>query len=201
MSKVNITILGIGLSLFLGLSGCALTDSFSTSSTNISSERSTNNLSTAIDPDGDGDNKGANYFSSHRAATGRKVFIFDPNYHAWAVYDENGNLANTGKASGGALYCPDINRRCTTISGTFRIISKQGEECKSTKYPIETNGGAPMPYCMYFDARGYGIHGSYEIPDDDNASHGCIRITPTAARWLNENFLPVGSKVIVLPYR
>lgn len=185
----------LGLGIILGLAGCA------SGPTPLSSDKSTfgSFLSTAPDPDGDGDTTGYDHFAKHRQSIGRKVFIFDPGYHAWAVYDAEGNLVNTGKASGGSLFCPDIGRRCTTITGEYRIISKGDFDCKSTKYPIETNGGAPMPYCMYFHPNGYGIHGSYDIPDY-NASHGCIRVTPTAARWLNENFLDIGSKVIVWHY-
>lgn len=200
MSRLNkVTLSFVVFGTILGLQGCATYTSNGNGNGNSNGNGYNITLSSAEDPDGDGDNKGADYFPKHRAATGGKVFIFDPNYTAWAVYDQDGNLANTGKASGGKLYCEDVGRRCTTISGTFRIISKHGEDCISTKYPIETNGGAPMPYCMYFSDKGYGIHGSYDIPDH-NASHGCIRITPIAARWLNEDFLPVGSKVIVLPY-
>lgn len=160
---------------------------------------STITLSSVDDPDGDGDTKGIDHFPATRKATGNKVFIFDPNYNAWAIYDRNGTRRNTGRASGGSLYCPDVERRCTTISGTFRIISKGGADCISNKYPIETHGGAPMPYCMYFSAKGYGIHGSYDVPDH-NASHGCIRVTPLAAKWLNHTFMEIGTTVIVYPY-
>lgn len=151
------------------------------------------------DPDGDGDVKGSNHFPKYRRATGNNVFIFDPKYSAWALYDDNGKCVNTGRASGGKLYCPDVHRGCKTITGTFRIISKGDAGCVSSKYPLETHGGAPMPYCMHFSPKGYAIHGSNDVPDH-NASHGCIRVTPTAARWLNENYMGVGTTVIVLPY-
>jgi len=151
------------------------------------------------DPDNDNDNKGRDVFSRYRPATGNKVFIFDPRHHAWALYNEEGRRLNTGKASGGKVYCPDIRRRCTTISGKFRIISKGSYDCISSKYPVETHGGAPMPYCMYFSPKGYAIHGSNDVPDA-NASHGCIRVTPAAAKWLNENYMSIGTTVIVLPY-
>jgi hypothetical protein len=150
--------------------------------------------------EGDNNTRVYHNFAESRPATGERIFIFDPNYHDWAAYDENGNLINTGKASGGSLYCPDIGRRCTTIVGEFSVIAKGDDHCKSSKYPIKTGGGAPMPYCTYFSPKGYAIHGSNEIPDDRNASHGCIRITPDAARWLSYEFIEIGSKVIVLPY-
>jgi lipoprotein-anchoring transpeptidase ErfK/SrfK len=151
------------------------------------------------DPDGDNDTKGINHFPVTRHATGNKVFIFDPQYRAWAVYDAHGHRVNTGRASGGSVYCPDLGRGCRTIVGTFRIISKGNSECISHSFPIETSGGAPMPYCMHFSPKGYAIHGSYHVPDY-NASHGCIRITPIVAEWLNTRFMNIGSTVIVLPY-
>jgi hypothetical protein len=152
------------------------------------------------DPDGDGDSKGAANFPLTRPATGRTVFIFDPQHKAWAAYDGGGNRVNTGRASGGSSYCPDIGRSCTTVIGRFSVVAKGGADCISSRYPIETNGGAPMPYCMHFGSKGYAVHGSYAVPDY-NASHGCIRVTPTAARWLNQNFMRIGSNVIVLPYQ
>jgi lipoprotein-anchoring transpeptidase ErfK/SrfK len=57
-----------------------------------------------------------------------------------------------------------------------------------------------MPYCMYFSEKGYAVHGSYEVPDHANASHGCVRILPSSAKWLSENFIDIGTTVIVLPY-
>lgn len=152
------------------------------------------------DPDGDGNAKGMNYFPETRPATGNKVFIFDPQYHAWAVYDAEGHRVNIGNASGGKIYCQDIKRGCRTTVGTFKIIRMGGVNCKSTRYPIETHGGAPIPYCMYFSPKGYAIHGSNQLPEDSNASHGCIRVSPTSAKWLNQHFMTLGTTVIVLPY-
>lgn len=144
------------------------------------------------------DTTGMGYFPQQRPATGRKVFVFDPKATAWAAYDSQGNLIKTGRASGGKGYCEDVGRPCRTVTGTFKVYSKKGEECKSSVYPIETGGGARMPYCMHF-YKGYSIHAAYEVPDY-NASHGCVRVLPSAAKWLNEDFLDVGSTVIVKPY-
>ncbi len=55
-----------------------------------------------------------------------------------------------------------------------------------------------MPYCMFF-SKYYAIHGSYDVPGY-NASLGCIRVTPKDARWLNYNFIRVGTPVIVRHY-
>lgn len=189
----------INITLFSFLSACAYNYSTTPSTTALSTEHSGNALDFSKDPDGDNDAKGYLYFPTKRHATGRTVFIFDPNYSAWALYDKDGQRLNTGRASGGKAYCEDVGRPCRTISGNFRIYSKGDADCISSKYPLETNGGAPMPYCMHFNAKGYAVHGSYDVPDY-NASHGCIRITPTAAQWLNTNYISIGSSVIVLPY-
>ncbi|KTD19316.1 enhanced entry protein EnhA [Legionella lansingensis] len=146
----------------------------------------------------DSDKKGRNHFPETRPATGRKVFIFDPRATAWAAYDAQGNLIKTGSASGGKDFCEDIGRGCRTVTGTFRVYSKKGEDCTSSIYPIETGGGARMPYCMHFNG-GYSIHAAYEVPNW-NASHGCIRVFPSAAKWLHSDFMDVGTTVIVKPY-
>lgn len=144
------------------------------------------------------DNKGESYFPTTRVATGHKVFVFDPKATAWAAYDADGRRIKTGRASGGKHYCADVGRACKTTTGMFKVYSKGGANCKSGKYPLETGGGAPMPYCMHFNG-GYALHGSYHVPDH-NASHGCVRLLPSAAKWLSENFIDVGTTVIVKPY-
>lgn len=179
----------VAMAMFFGLTACSTLSNLTSGST----------LRTPEHPDGDIDNKGYDHFPMTRPATGNKVFIFDPNFDAWAVYDKKGRRVDTGKASGGSLYCPDLNGPCQTIVGQFSVISKEGAGCISHTFPLETHGGAPMPYCMYFSPEGYAIHGSYELPDH-NASHGCIRVTPVAAKWLNEHFITIGTTVIVLPY-
>lgn len=142
--------------------------------------------------------KAHNVFPEQKSPTGSRVFIFSPRAHAWAVYDEDGRRMNTGRASGGKGFCPDIHRACRTIIGTFHVLSKGGVTCRSKIYP-RPHGGAPMPYCMRFSEMGYAIHGSNSVPSY-NASHGCIRVVPSDARWLSQNFVRVGTTVIVLPY-
>ncbi|BCA95933.1 enhanced entry protein EnhA [Legionella antarctica] len=144
------------------------------------------------------DRKGSNYFPAKKEPTGRKVFVFDPKATAWAAYDAQGNRLKTGSASGGKDFCEDSGRPCRTVTGNFRVYSKKGEDCKSSLYPLETNGGAKMPYCMHFSGA-YSIHAAYEVPSY-NASHGCIRVLPSAAKWLNESFMDIGTSVVVKPY-
>ncbi len=129
---------------------------------------------------------------------GTKVIIFDPNKLAWGAYDSNGDLVRWGPAAGGKNYCADVGRSCRTISGTYRIYTKKGAECKSSKYPLG-KGGAPMPHCMFFH-KGFALHGSPVVPGY-HASHGCVRVYNEDAYWLNREFVEVGStKVIVKPY-
>lgn len=134
---------------------------------------------------------------SQIAASGRKTFIFNPNSLTWGVYTADGKLVRTGHGSGGRHHCPDVGRGCKTPSGTFSIHSKMGPSFRSSRYPLP-RGGAPMPYAMFF-SKYYAIHGSNDVPGY-NASHGCIRVYPSDARWLNQEFLSHGSRVIVRPY-
>ncbi|OGT30274.1 MAG: enhanced entry protein EnhA [Gammaproteobacteria bacterium RIFCSPHIGHO2_12_FULL_35_23] len=188
-----------GKILLLSIMACLLASCVKNQAMPTTNGTTKPSLPTAIDPDQDGDAKGVNTFPQKEAATGRNVFIFDPKLTAWAAYDANGNLVNTGRASGGRSFCPDVGRSCKTIVGTFKVLSKGDSTCESSIYPLETNGGAPMPYCMKFSAKGYAIHGSDYVPDY-NASHGCIRVTPTAAAWLSQYFITNGTTVIVRSY-
>lgn len=125
-----------------------------------------------------------------------RVFEFSPKHLRWRAY-KNGRLVRSGRASGGRGYCPDIRRSCRTPPGHFRVYRKQGPGCRSSKYP-RPRGGAKMPYCMHY-YRGYAIHGSHNVPNY-NASHGCIRVIPSDAKWLNHNFMKIGTRVIVKSY-
>ena len=144
------------------------------------------------------DKRGQNYFPLHIPATGQKEFIFDPKAFAWAAYAPDGQRVMTGSASGGKDMCEDVGKPCRTVTGTFHVYNKRGLNCKSGEYPVETEGGAKMPYCMYF-FQGFTIHAAYEVPMW-NSSHGCIRVLPSAAKWLNEEFISFGTRVTVLSY-
>jgi hypothetical protein len=136
-------------------------------------------------------------FPKQREATGKNVFVFSPAKLAWAAYDGTGRLVRHGRASGGAKWCADEGRPCRTPAGSYAVYRMKGADCKSSKYPIG-RGGALMPYCMFFHG-GYAIHGSPDLPDY-NASHGCVRVHPTDAKWLYNNFIRHGTRVIVQPY-
>lgn len=136
---------------------------------------------------------------SHIDTRGEKVVLIDPRVHVWGAYGPNGDLIKSGLATAGASYCPDIKRACKTKAGTFRVQSMRGASCKSSIYPLP-KGGAPMPYCMFFNNH-QGMHGS--SPGnviEGNISHGCVRMQVGDAAWLQNNFVKVGTKVIVKPY-
>ncbi len=124
-------------------------------------------------------------------------FVFSPRTLQWQAINADGRVVRSGHGSGGRGYCPDIRRSCRTPTGSYSVIAKNGASCRSSRYPVG-RGGAPMPYCMFF-SRYYAIHGSPDVPNR-NASHGCIRVPPSEARWLNQNFVHIGTKVVVKPY-
>lgn len=128
---------------------------------------------------------------------GQRIIIIDPKQLAWGAYNENGQLLRWGPASAGQNYCPDTDEYCKTPPGGFSVYRKGGAECVSNTFPVD-EGGAPMPWCMFFH-EGFALHGSYLVPGF-NASHGCVRIFPEDAWWLNTNFVRQGTKIIVLPY-
>lgn len=132
-----------------------------------------------------------------KIATSEKTIVVDPRVHRWGAYNAQGDLLRSGVATAGSHYCPDIKRPCRTSVGTFRIYSLGSASCKSSKYPVG-KGGAPMPYCMFFNG-GQGLHGSPNVVAG-NVSHGCVRMTVADAAWVRFNFANVGTKVIVRPY-
>jgi L,D-transpeptidase ErfK/SrfK len=143
--------------------------------------------------------------SSQISPPGEKIIIVDPNIHQWGAYDEDGNLLRSGLATAGGRWCRDIRRSCRTKSGSFRIFSLGSRGCKSSKYPLP-RGGAPMPYCMFFNG-GQGLHGSYQVVRG-NVSHGCVRLHVEDAEWLRFNFVDGpnagngyrGTRVVIRPY-
>jgi lipoprotein-anchoring transpeptidase ErfK/SrfK len=133
------------------------------------------------------------FYSNAQANT----FIFNPNTLSWKAINSNGAVVRSGRGSAGKKYCADIRRGCKTPSGVFSVWSKGGPGCRSSRYPVG-GGGAPMPYCMFF-SKNYAIHGSPDVPNY-NASHGCVRVLPSDARWLSQNFMQIGTRVIIKPY-
>ncbi len=128
---------------------------------------------------------------------GEKVIVINPRKHVWGAYAADGKLLRAGLATAGSSWCPDIHRACRTRSGSFRIFSLGSRSCYSKRYPVG-RGGAPMPYCMFFNGN-QGLHGSHEIAEA-NLSHGCVRISVGDAEWVRFNFANIGTKVVVMSY-
>lgn len=136
-----------------------------------------------------------------------KFIVVNPRKHAWGAYNADGELVAYGLASAGANYCQDIKKPCRTKTGTYRIYAMGDQRCYSARFPLP-NGGAPMPYCMYFN-RNQALHGSPAgSVVRDNISHGCVRMHVADAKWLRYHFVEgptednayEGTKVIILSY-
>ena len=131
----------------------------------------------------------------HLDTSGHKLLLIDLSKFAFAAYDAKGDQEFWGPASGGKEWCDDLNRSCASVAGKFHIFRKQGEDCTSSTYPIADKGGAPMPYCMHY-FNGYAIHAS-TLMGFVNRSRGCVRLFNDDAKWLNEHFVNLGTRVIV----
>jgi hypothetical protein len=125
---------------------------------------------------------------------GRSEVIVDLSDQAFGAYSAKGELIYWGPISGGKRYCSDTQSYCGTAKGSFRVTRKQGPECVSSKFPLETDGGAPMPYCMHF-FRGFAMHGA--LLPGKHASHGCVRLFQSDAAWLSKSFIKIGTPVTV----
>lgn len=134
---------------------------------------------------------------SRISSPGEKMVLVDPIEHAWGAYDANGTLIRSGLASAGADWCADMDSQCHTETGSFRVRSLGSKSCVSPSFPMP-RGGAPMPYCMYF-TRYQALHGSYDVRHA-NISHGCVRMHVADAQWLRNNFVNVGTLVVIKPY-
>jgi L,D-transpeptidase ErfK/SrfK len=135
-------------------------------------------------------------FPFHRETHGKKLLLVDLRVFAFGAYNAQGNLEFWGPASGGKSWCNELNRSCKTLAGDFRIFRIQGEACKSSAFPINSNGGASMPYCMHY-FRGFALHGAI-LSGFKHHSHGCIRLFEDDVKWLNYNFVSRGTRIIVM---
>jgi hypothetical protein len=132
-----------------------------------------------------------------------KVIIVDLKDLSFAAY-EKGRMEWWGPANGGRKICPEDGKpNCFTPVGTFKIVSKKGYGARSSLYPIECSNkkvcGFHMPWMMQFGPNGEGLHGVKWL-EGRNSSHGCVRLTPVDAEWLNKEFVDENTIVKVLPY-
>jgi lipoprotein-anchoring transpeptidase ErfK/SrfK len=134
-------------------------------------------------------------FSLHRDTDGKRLLYIDLDKFAFAAYDKEGKRVLWGPASGGKPWCDDTQESCLSATGTYHVFRIKGEDCESGTYPLESKGGASMPYCMYY-YKGFAIHGS-TLSGFVNRSRGCIRLFDEDAKWLNQHFVQLGTEVIV----
>lgn len=133
----------------------------------------------------------------HEQTDGHRLIVVDLSKFAFAAYNEAGERVLWGPASGGKAWCDDTEASCLTATGTYHIFKIKGKDCQSGTFPLESDGGAEMPYCMYY-YKGFAIHAS-TLSGFINRSHGCIRLFDQDAEWLNEHFARLGTEVIVKP--
>ena len=144
------------------------------------------------------------FFVPDQIVASNKMVVVDLNKMTWTAF-QGGQVVRTGKAVGGSARCSDNKRRgCKSPIGTFTIKSKRGRNYRSHKYPLDCANkakcGARMYYAMHLSSKsGEALHGS-DMMVDYNASHGCIRLYPKDAEWLNKNFVEIGMPVTILPY-
>lgn len=132
----------------------------------------------------------------HRSPGRHSLLVVNLKKFAFGAYDKLGNLLYWGPASGGRAWCSMLNESCLTVEGDYKIYLKKGALCRSSKYPLVTNGGAPMPYCMFY-YKGYAIHGS-TLSGFLNHSRGCVRVFNDDAKWLSTQFAKLGTHVLVI---
>lgn len=132
-----------------------------------------------------------------------KLIIFDPALLALAAYSPEGKLLRWMPAIGGMDRCPDTWRRCRTVVGTFKTGVKGDEKTRSHGYPIGCGSKkkpcALMAWFVPFFKQLYGFHASEKM-EGKHASHGCVRLFLDDAKWLNQYFADVGTKVIIKKY-
>jgi L,D-transpeptidase ErfK/SrfK len=131
----------------------------------------------------------------HIDTHGRKEVYIDLSLFAFGAYGQNGNLVYWGPESSGRKKCYDSNGDCSTATGSFSVFRIEGKDCISHEFPLETHGGDPMPYCMYFH-NGTAMHYS-TLSGFINRSAGCVRLFKSDAKWLNKVFVQRGTEVVV----
>jgi lipoprotein-anchoring transpeptidase ErfK/SrfK len=142
--------------------------------------------------------------SYDQMGTNNKMVLVDLNKMVWIAF-QGGQEVRRGDAVGGSTRCSDNKRRnCKSPIGTFTVKSKHSRGYRSHRYPLDCKNfakcGARMYYAMHLSSKsGEALHGS-DMMVGYNASHGCIRLHPKDAEWLNKNFVEIGTQVTIIPY-
>ncbi len=90
-----------------------------------------------------------------------------------------------------------------TPVGVFRAYHYSEDHISSQyprgEYPWQADGGGEMPHAVFF-SKGIAVHGG--IVTHARASHGCVRVSLHAAKFLWDNFYSVGDttmEIVVVP--
>ena len=120
--------------------------------------------------------------AAHDPSITQKTIIIDQKELAFGAYDASGKLVHWGPVN------PGKAGTRTALGDNFKVYRKGGANCWSKKYE------ASIPYCIFFHG-GYALHG-FHMPGYP-ASHGCVRMNNSDAKWLNKEFADYKTKVIV----
>lgn len=111
-----------------------------------------------------------------------KTVIVDQKELAFGAYNEKGELVHWGPVN------PGKSGTRTSLGDNFKVYRKGGAGCWSKKFD------ANMPYCIFFNG-GFAMHG-FNMPGYP-ASHGCVRMNNSDAKWLNKEFTDYSTRVVV----
>lgn len=141
------------------------------------------------------------------AASGTRIVVFIEQQWLCAYHD--GQIARVG----GTELCSPVSTGSrghetplTDPQGSpQRVVWKDRDHCsKEYPYPNQgcSDGGAPMPYAMFFDTEGHALHaGHVRRPTGTpyGESHGCVRLPNQAAAQLFE-FAKTGTTEVVIAW-
>ncbi len=119
---------------------------------------------------------------AYRSDITEKTIVVDQKELAFGAYDSKGELLHWGPVNPGKAGTK------TALGSNFKVYRKGGANCWSKKFD------SSIPYCIFFNG-GYALHG-FHMPGYP-ASHGCVRMNNSDAKWLNKEFADYKTRVIV----
>ena len=137
--------------------------------------------------------------------TGKHIVV-DLNILAFGAY-KDGKLVKWGISNGGKGICDETGEyKCKTPVGTWKVYEIKRGFQRSDLYPVNCKNkkvcGHPYFNVVKFGKNYEALHGERpgHIPGV-NISHGCVRLTLADSVWLVNNFVELGTKIIVRPYK
>lgn len=133
--------------------------------------------------------RSATRLPQHLVPCGKKVILINPRIHAWAAYGRNGNRVHSGVTLAGADCCHNLDQTCSSPPGTYRMIPQRGA------YQAYIDG-VLMTACLCFSPSL--CASSRAVDDNNNLSHGCLRLPIQDVQWLRLHFLTNATPIIIL---